>query len=64
MWSGRAAANSSNFAANAGRTKGRLARFAAESLAFQAGATTMTGNFAADFLQMQQTGRPGVNFRL
>jgi hypothetical protein len=64
MWSERAAANSSNFAANAGRTKGRLVRFAAESLALADGTATMTGNFAADLLQMQQTGRPGFNFRL
>jgi hypothetical protein len=58
MWSGRAAENGGNFAVNAGRTKGWLVRFPAESLALADGTATMTGNFAVDFLQMQQTGRP------
>jgi hypothetical protein len=46
-----------------GRRGGR-SRFAAQSLAVADGAATMTGNVAADFLQMQQTVRSGFNLRL
>jgi hypothetical protein len=53
--------NSGNFAANAGRVKARPVRSAAECLARADNAATTTGDFAADFLQMQQIERSGLN---
>jgi hypothetical protein len=41
-----------------------MVRFAAESLAQAGGITTFAGNFAANSLQMQQTNRSGLNWRL
>jgi hypothetical protein len=53
--------NSRNFAANAGRANAGPVRSAAESLARPGGTAIMTGDFAADFLQMQQTERSWRN---
>ena len=49
--------SSENFAAKGGSAKSTKAPFAAESLGFVGAAATSPRNFAADPLQMQQTGR-------
>src|SRR5258708_37483353 len=48
--------SSGNFAANGCRGKGRIVRFAAESRGFGWGDTTSARIFAANSVQMQQTG--------
>jgi hypothetical protein len=49
--------SSGNFTASSEGAKSTKAQFAAESLGFGGISATTTGNFAADFLQMQQTKR-------
>jgi hypothetical protein len=49
--------SSGNLAASRECANSQKAQFAAESLGFGGTSATTTGNFAADFLQMQQTKR-------